>query len=312
MSHSADRDLIPIQQDALLMETAARRGDLSAFADEPVAGLLGALAAESDRGGMAPLDRYGPRGLEPPVPVQAAPPRARVSRHTGVVAITVAALLVGSNGIAAAVTGRPFATFSSVASLMTGGHADSPHLRADGSAGDGRGRGEDNQGSAVSASTKKLNLVQPMLAHGDTERARSLLEAALADLQASGSPVPAGLQTRIDKLTDRIDHVAATGGPGAEAAAGDHQTAGKPSSPDGGSGGHGQAKKDPAPGTSGKSSGGSTGSGGAGGSKGSGGADDSAPDPVASAPDKPSGGQGHGKPDAAEAAPASGSSDGQG
>ena len=207
---AVDRDLVLIQQDGLLLETVSRRGDLSAFADEPVAALLAGLAAEADRGGMAPAERYGPSGLEPPAH-RLSPAPGRFSRHSGAVVLTVAALVVGSSGVAAAVTGDPLAPFRGVTHLVTGGSdAGEGKLVAD-------RRGKDHDGSLPSTAThvavfnKKMTGFGPLLAHGDAESAREMLQAALSDLVASGAEIPAGLQNRVDKLTDRIDAVASGG-----------------------------------------------------------------------------------------------------
>jgi hypothetical protein len=255
---AVDPDLVLIQQDGLLLETVSRRGDLSAFADEPVATLLAGLAAEADRGGMAPAERYGPSGLEPPAH-RLSPAPGRFSRHSGAVVLTVAALVVGSSGVAAAVTGDPFAPFKGVTHLVTGGS----------DAGDGTlvadrgGKGHDGRlpdtAADIAVFNKKMTGVGPLLAHGDAESAREMLQAALSDLVASGAEIPPGLQNRVDKLTDRIDAVA-SGGTGDAPGKADGTSGGKANGSgksDGTSGGkaNGSGKSDGTSGGSGKADG---------------------------------------------------------
>ncbi|MDH5277961.1 MAG: hypothetical protein OEW53_02825, partial [Actinomycetota bacterium] len=235
---AVDRDLVLIQQDGLLLETVSRRRDLSAFSDEPIAALLAGLASEADRGGMAPAERYGPTGMRPPTH-RIAPQPSRLSRHSGAVVLTVAALVVGSSGVAAAVTGDPFAPIKGMTHLVTGGaDAGEGHVVAGPG---GRKKGSLPETAAhVAVFTKKLTGVRPMLAKGDADAARDVLQSALADLVASGAPIPPGLQNRIDKLADRIDAVAATGdqgsGSGSDQGSGSGSDQGSGSGSDQGSG----------------------------------------------------------------------------
>ncbi|MDH4160417.1 MAG: hypothetical protein OEV62_09180, partial [Actinomycetota bacterium] len=187
---------------------------------------------------MAPAERYGPTGMRPPTH-RIAPQPSRLSRHSGAVVLTVAALVVGSSGVAAAVTGDPFAPIKGMTHLVTGGaDAGEGHVVAGPG---GRKKGSLPETAAhVAVFTKKLTGVRPMLAKGDADAARDVLQSALADLVASGAPIPPGLQNRIDKLADRIDAVAATGdqgsGSGSDQGSGSGSDQGSGSGSDQGSG----------------------------------------------------------------------------
>ena len=202
MSATADRDLLLVQEDALLVETVARRGDLSAFRDEPLAALLGALAADVDEGDMAPPTRYAPIV----VPATSShSPRSRPRHHTGVVALTVAAVLVGSSGVAAAVTGDPLAAIKGAAHLVTG-PANGP--KAD-EPSDGQGLGRDGSlpdpAAAEAVLNRSLNQVGRLIARGDLDEARALLVAATAQLASLGNDVAPGMEQRLEAIADRID-----------------------------------------------------------------------------------------------------------
>jgi len=152
--------------------------------------------------------------------------------------LTVAALVVGSSGVAAAVTGDPFAALKKMTHLVTGGQDGGGGELVAGRGGKKKDDGAPGTATHVAVFNKKMTGVGPMLAHGNADSARDLLDAALSDLVASGAEVPPGLQNRIDKLTDRIDNVA-SGGQGS-------------GSPDGTAGGQGKGNgSDPADSTAG-------------------------------------------------------------
>jgi hypothetical protein len=226
-----DADLLLVRQDALLVDAVALRADLSTFAGDPLAALLAALAADVDADGP-PLPRA--------VPTPAAPRRRLVlaggqTRRGTVVALTAAALLATSSGVAAAVTGDPLAVIRQAARAVTGSVAEpeagdagptsstgpgAPADRAPGTDRDGAAELPDDA-AAEAAVNHGLVRVGALLAHGDLDRARALLAAAEAQLAADGD-VAVGLQQRLRALSERIDRAQAQANePGATTAHGD-------------------------------------------------------------------------------------------
>ena len=216
MTGTADRDLILVQQDAVLLDAVSRRADLSAFAEEPLAALLAALAADVDRDGLGLV----PSRVPAEVPLNAAGTVASLParRRTGAVVLTVAALLVGSSGVAAAVTGDPLAGFKNAVHLVTGAPSDEPSATPQPSA-SGTGVGRDgalpDTAAAEAQLNKQLDQVGVLIARGDLDAARALLAAAQTELAGLSGQAAAGLQNRLDALAARIDRAAARPSPGA-------------------------------------------------------------------------------------------------
>jgi outer membrane biosynthesis protein TonB len=100
-----DIDVLAVQRDDELLDALAARGAVPAFAaNDPVAGLLAALAAEvdDDLGPATPFEGYALAGMAP-----MRRPR-RIGRRT-VLAVGVAGAVLSASGVAAAVSGDPFA-----------------------------------------------------------------------------------------------------------------------------------------------------------------------------------------------------------
>ncbi len=96
-------DVVAVRRDDELLDALGARGAVPDFAaDDPIAGLLAALAAEVDEN-LAPPVAF--RGYQL---VEYAPRRRRVGSRT-VVALGVAGALLSASGVAAAVTGDPLA-----------------------------------------------------------------------------------------------------------------------------------------------------------------------------------------------------------
>lgn len=205
MTSWAENDLLLVREDALLVETLARRGDLSAFDDEPLAALLGALAADVDAGDMAPPSRYQPI-LVPAAGHRAAPTRPR--RHAGLVAATVAACLVGSTGVAAAVTGDPLAAFREAARIVTGADAGPEEDAPTAGPGVGRDGSLPDTAAAEAQLNRSLRQVGRLVARGDLDEARALLASVSAELALLGDDVAPGLEQRLDAVADRIERAA--------------------------------------------------------------------------------------------------------
>ena len=127
-------DLAAVAADAALIDLLAARGEVPA--DDPIAGLLAAFAEEIDHGLAALLasadraedtDRPALDGV-PAVSMAPELPVTPLRRSRGLRATTVA-LVVGAtlsvSGVAAAVTGDPFAPYRGIVSAVTGGDDDS-------------------------------------------------------------------------------------------------------------------------------------------------------------------------------------------
>ena len=166
-------DLVAVARDAELLDQLA--GRYAVPADDRVAGLLAALAAEVDDGLDELLLADYPAQVEAPdtsaVPL---PARRRASRglRATTVAVVVGATLSVS-GVAAAVTGDPLAPYRSFVSAVTGGERDLPANAAQ-----------------VARLQHMLTGTRARIAHGDLDGARADLAALRAQL--ASAPLSAG------------------------------------------------------------------------------------------------------------------------
>ena len=165
-----DRDLLDVQDDALLVDAIAGRGDLSAFRDDPIAALLGSYVADVD------LDLELPSGgdwrVKDRPPLSAARRRARHARF--LVAAGTAVALVGTSGVAAAVTGDPFSPYRAAVNAVT--HSGETIPTADGK-GDANG-GVPTQASDSASVARSLKDINRAIAAGDFALAQHLLDDA--------------------------------------------------------------------------------------------------------------------------------------
>jgi len=192
----SDRDFLAVQEDALLVDILATREDLSAFADDHIAQVLGSYAADVDEGLELLVNAQlpeAPRGLPQH---QSAASSRRSARF--LVAATTAVVLVGTSGVAAAVTGDPLSPFRSVVKAVSGG-GQTP------SADPGRISEELPDPASTKAEVAlTLNEVKQALKDGDVEKAQRLLDELAADTQG-GVELSPGLEARIDKMQDEVD-----------------------------------------------------------------------------------------------------------
>ena len=161
MAGTPDVDVLAVQHDGALINALAVRGDLDAFADDPVAGLLVAWVESIDAGiddeqvvGWCPS-----RSATPVTPV-------RHRGRAGLVAGVTAAVLVVSSGAAAAVTGTRWRSCAR-RSRSSGGSAPSTVGQDDAKA------ALPEPAAPVAGPNKLLADAQRALAQGDTEEAAS-------------------------------------------------------------------------------------------------------------------------------------------
>lgn len=196
----SDRDFLAVQEDALLVDIVATREDLSAFADDHIAQLLGAYAADVDEGLELLANAELPEAPRPLTPRNHAASSPRRSARF-LVAATTAVVLVGTSGVAAAVTGDPLSPFRSVVKVVTGG-GQTP------SADPGIHSEELPDPAATEAEVAlTLNEVKQALKDGDVEKAQLLLDELGADVKGGAELAP-GLDARIDKMQDKVDNAA--------------------------------------------------------------------------------------------------------
>jgi len=223
-------DLLAVQEDALLLDLLSRRLDATGFADDPVAGLLQSLAedVDADLQSVAPhwhedirVAAVASTGL-----ITGAVAPARSSRRlpsAAVAAMTVTGLLFATGGVAAAVTGDPFSPLREVASAVWG---DGSKNQSDPTTDDGVPGPDPGKPLPASASDKaELNRmlvgVSSAIARGDVDAAAEQLALAQA-LADSGLVLPAGLQHRLDHLTEQLADPTPGGDNGKKPAAGDN------------------------------------------------------------------------------------------
>jgi hypothetical protein len=146
-------DVLAIQRDDELLDALGARQPMPAFAgDDLVAGLLASLNDEVDEGVGPPLPSFY-------VPVrssiQEVPRARRVGRRT-IVGLGVAGVVFSASGVAAAVTGDPFAPIKKVVTAVT----DTP------------------SGTTRDQVDRELRQAGEALDKGDRPEAREQLEAA--------------------------------------------------------------------------------------------------------------------------------------
>jgi hypothetical protein len=177
-------DLAAVARDAELLDRLAVRSPVSA--DDEVARLLSALASDVDEGLDALLAELEAPLLEQddPIAYLGTPVRRRArGLRASTIAIVVGATLSVS-GVAAAVTGDPFAPYKSIAHAVTHAGAPSPHA------------------SSTAKANNLANGTRAKIAHGDLAGARAdiaALQTAIADPSISDHD-KALLQTRLRNL----------------------------------------------------------------------------------------------------------------
>jgi len=192
----SDRDFLAVQEDALLVDILATREDLSAFADDHIAQVLGSYAADVDEGLELVVNAQLPEAPRPLTQDQGDTSPRRSARF--LIAATTAVVLVGTSGVAAAVTGDPLSPFRSVVKVVSGG-GHTPTADP----------GRISEELPDPASTKAevalmLNEAKQALKDGDVEKAQRLLDELAADAQI-GDGLSPGLEARIDKMQDDVD-----------------------------------------------------------------------------------------------------------
>ena len=204
-------DLLAVQEDAMLMDLVAARGDLSSFADDPIAAVLGSWTADIDEGLQTqPVSHL----LTLPKPSTVTDVRGPRRSTRFLIATGTAVALLGTSGVAAAVTGDPLSPFRAAVKVVSG-------------SGDEATNASDNQqnhelpGPAATEAevNQSLRGVNRAIASGDLEEAQRLLDLARGDASGVDDLAP-GLENRIDKLQDKIDG-AGDGQPG-QGQGGDH------------------------------------------------------------------------------------------
>jgi hypothetical protein len=194
-----DADMLAIQEDALLLDFVAARGDLSAFADDPLAALLGAYVADIDEGiDDLVTSEFTARGATTSTPVSAGTDRPGRSVRFLVAAGTAVAL-VGTSGVAAAVTGDPFMPFREAVKAVSGSHDDVP--KADDG---GRTGGLPDEAAEAAEVAQTVSDINQAIASGDLAEAKRLLD------EVKGNPdlldgLPPGLAQQLDDLQHTID-----------------------------------------------------------------------------------------------------------
>jgi len=210
MANSA-HDLLAVQEDAMLLDIVASRGDVSSFADDPIAAVLGSWAADIDEGLQTqPVSHL----LTLPKPSTVADLRGPRRSTRFLIATGTAVALLGTSGVAAAVTGDPLSPFRAAVKVVAG-------------SGDEVVGASDNQqnhelpGPAATEAevNQSLRGVNRAIAAGDLEEAQRLLDIARGDASGAEDLAP-GLENRIDKLQDKIDGV--THGQPGQGQSGDH------------------------------------------------------------------------------------------
>lgn len=192
----SDGDLLALQEHAILLDIVAARGDLSSFADDPFAALLGAFIAELDEG-LDAMPRMASLITLPAPQEELA--RKRRGRSAVMVAAGTTFALVASSGLAAAVTGDPFMPFKEAVSAVSG-NDQNPDVTATA------------QVKPVPAATQAqvslaMSGISRAIAAGDMAQAQLLLDRAVA-LADEVEDVPPGLLIRLEKLQERIDRPA--------------------------------------------------------------------------------------------------------
>ena len=222
-------DLLAINRDADLLDLLARRAPVPA--GDPVLALLAALAADVDEG----LDELLVASEDDPlvraasaatvVPDLPAPRRGHGLRLTTVAIVVGATLSIG--GVAAAVTGDPFAPVKGIVTAM-GGHGAEQHP------GKARAFGADKQ-------------ARSQLRHGDLVGAQASLAAMKAELLRDdlSNGDRQAIEAKIAALQKQVDHAVAMA-----------------ADPQGGAEGNGNGKTDDGTGANGKATGDDKGTGG--------------------------------------------------
>jgi hypothetical protein len=188
-------DLAAVARDAELMDRLAVRSPVAA--DDDVARLLSALAADVDHGLDDLLAELEAPLLEQDDPIAyLATPARRRSRglRVSTIAIVVGATLSVS-GVAAAVTGDPFAPYKGIAHAITHAGAPSPHA------------------SSTAKANNLANGTRAKIAHGDLAGARAdiaALQAAIADPSISAHD-KALLQIKLRNLMRSLANAEAAG-----------------------------------------------------------------------------------------------------
>ncbi|MEO8328888.1 MAG: hypothetical protein ABI586_02675 [Candidatus Nanopelagicales bacterium] len=239
----SDRDLFAIQEDALLLDIVATRGDLTSFADDPIAAVLGSWTRDIDAGLESQQVAHL---LTAPAPAASVTPMRSGRSARFLVAATTAVVLVGTSGVAAAVTGDPLGPFRAAVGAVTGSGND--NLSAS-------GVGNNNHPLPDPAATeaeinRTLSGVNRAVAQGDLAAAQALLDAAEVDAVGVADLAP-GFDVRFEHLQDKIDQASqdptnnghpVDNGQSDEHQGGQtnngHQGGGKPDHPSNGNGGN--------------------------------------------------------------------------
>ena len=192
MARTPDVDVLAVQHDGVLINALAVRGDLDAFAADPVADLLVSWVQSIDEG----IDDSAAWVMPEQEWTRVTPRRQR--GRAGLVAGVTAAVLVVSSGAAAAVTGDALAIVRAPIEVL--GRVSPFHTGQD-EAKDGAKDGLPEPAAPVAEPNKLLADVRRALAQGDKAEATRLLAQA-QDLL--GDAVNPGQQHRIDKLTSQL------------------------------------------------------------------------------------------------------------
>ena len=209
-------DFAAVAADAALLDLLSSRAPVPV--DDPVAWMLAAFAAEVDDG-LAEL--LAPDPLELAVPVMSvvpALPPVSVRRSHGLRATTIA-LVVGAtlsvSGVAAAVTGDPFAAYHGIVSAVTGGDNESAA-----------------QAARVAWLQRQLAGTRAKVAHGDLAGAGADLTAMRAEL-AGTEGLSHGQRTALEARIAALETALARAAVAQQQGKGNSRPAADPSNPRG-------------------------------------------------------------------------------
>ena len=201
--NDSDRDLFAVQEDALLLDILAARGDLSAFSDDPLAPLLGSYVGEVDDG-LELVDFSGPVLIPPATAVG-----HRSKKHSArfLVAAGTAVVMIGTSGVAAAVTGDPLSPIRAAVNAATGGAERAP------TANDGTHKDLPDQAAEAAEVARSLGQARRSIARGHLVRAQRQLDELKNGL-APGTVLPPGLVQSMADLQSQVDHPSDQGNSG--------------------------------------------------------------------------------------------------
>ena len=191
MADPVPSDVWAIQEDALLIDIAAMRGDLTAFADDPLASLFAAFTTDVDDClELLVMDDL----FTPDRAVHAVSDRGRRPGARFLVAAGTAVALMATSGVAAAVSGDPLLPLRQAVKVVAGSADDADQSNSS----------LPDQAAAQADLATSLTDVNRAIANGDLAVAQQLLDAARGNPQLLAA-LPPGLAQHLDAVQDKID-----------------------------------------------------------------------------------------------------------